>query len=264
MTVRRIDGDDVCARFHERRDAIHGVRRRTDRRACQKSAVGVPCGVGVLNGFFNILDRDQSFQIAVLIYDGKFFDSVFAENFLRLFQGRTLGGGDESLLRHHVGDGLVVIAFKAKVAVGENADELALFGNGHAADTVFFHKFQSVLHEVVGFQEERVGNDAVFAAFYSVYVRSLFFDGHILVNDTEPPFPRHGNRHTAFGNRIHRRADQGQVELNLIAEFGPQIHVARQHVGCLRDQKYVVKRQAFFYNSATHLCTSPCLIFVII
>ena len=32
---------------------------------------------------------------------------------------------------------------------------------------------------------------------------TLLFNGHIFVNDANTAFPRNGNRHAGFGNRIH-------------------------------------------------------------
>ena len=34
---------------------------------------------------------------------------------------------------------------------------------------------------------------------------SLGLDGHVLVDDPNPPFPGHGDRHAGIGNGVHRR-----------------------------------------------------------
>ena len=246
----------TSARFHERRHPFEGVRRRADRRADEQSAVFIPGGIGVLDGFFDVLDGDEPFEIPLVVDDGKLFDAVFAEDLLRLFERGADGRRHEPVLGHHVGDGLFEIAFKAQIAVGEDADELAVFGDGNAADAVLFHERHRVLDEIFRFEEEGVGDDAVFAALHLVHLFRLLLDGHVLVDDADAAFARDRDRHPVFGDGVHRRAHQRDVQANFIGEFGLQRHVRGDHVGRLRDEEYVVKCQSFLYDSAAHFCFS--------
>ena len=112
LTVGGVYRHHVHARIYERADPFHDVARHAYRRACEQSARLVFCGMGIFNGFFYVLDGDKTFQIAFFIDEGKFFDAVFAQNFLRLFQRGAYGCGYEVIFGHNVADQLVVVGFE--------------------------------------------------------------------------------------------------------------------------------------------------------
>ena len=247
MPVRRVDGDDVDLCGDERGDALHRICRPADRRACEQAAVLVASGIRVLDALLYILDRDESLQIAVFIHDGKFFDAVLAEDFLRLFQRRADGRRDEVFLRHDVIDRLIVVGFEAEIAVGQNADELAVFCDGHAADLVPLHERDRLAHAVVGREEKRVGDDAVFAALDLVHLARLLLDGHIFMDDADAAFAGDSDRELALGDGVHRRAHQRYIQTNVVRQPRGQIDLGGKHVGCCRDQKHVVKSQTLLH-----------------
>lgn len=131
-------------------------------------------GVGVLNGFFDILDGDEPLEVVFAIYNGQLLDAVLFEDLLRLGKGGPLGRGHEVFAGHDLADGAVEIIFKTKVAVGEDAHELAVDRNGHARDLVARHQRQRVGHQIVRPEEEGVDDDAVFAALDLVDIGGLF------------------------------------------------------------------------------------------
>ncbi len=242
MAVRRIDCDDIYFRFDERGNAIHCIRRSSYRRAGKQPAVLVARGIGVLNALFDIFDRDQTFQVTVFINDGKFLDPVFSENFLRVRKRRSDRRGNEVVLRHHVFDRLFKIRLETQIAIRQNADEFSLFRNGHAADAVTLHQRNRVFDQMLRFEIERIGNDAVFAAFYFIDLFRLFLDAHIFMNDPHSAFARHGDRKTAFCNRIHCGGNDRNIQRNPLRKHRTQIHFRRHYGRCLRNEKHVVKR----------------------
>ena len=248
MPVRRIDGNDVDLCLDERSDAFHRVGRRTHRRAGKQSAVFIACGIRVLNALFDIFDRDQAFEETLSVDNGQFLDSVLAEDLLRVLERGSDGRGNKIILRHHVADRLFVVGFETQIAVGENADEFAVFRDRHAADTVAFHERHGVADEVVGFEIERIGNNAVFRPFYLIDLFGLLFDRHIFMDNAHAALSRHGDRKTAFGNGIHRRGNDGNIQKNTVRQFRSEIDVGRQHFRCLRNQQYVVERKPLFHD----------------
>ena len=50
------------------------------------------------------------------------------------------GNGDQVLLGHHLGDRQVEAVLEAQVAIGEDADQLAVLGDRHAGDAVALHQ----------------------------------------------------------------------------------------------------------------------------
>lgn len=81
----------------------------------------------------------------------------------------------------------------------------------------------------------------MFAAFHAVYVRRLFFDSQVFVNDTDAAFPCHRDCHLGFGNGIHARAQKRNVEFKPFCKFHRQIDVFGKHVAALGDKQNVVK-----------------------
>ena len=248
MAVCRIDGDDVNLCGDERGNALHRVCGRADSRADEKPAVFVTRGVGILDALFDVLDRDQAFEIAVFVDDGKFFDPVFAENLLRLFQRGAHRSRDEVLLRHDIVDGLIVVGFKAEIAVCKDADELAVLRDGNAADLVALHQRDRLADAVVGREEERIGDDAVLAPLDLVDLARLFLDAHVLMNDADTALPRERNGKFTFRDGVHRRTHKRDVEFEIVRELRVEIDARRKHVGSGGDQQHIVKSKTFLHN----------------
>ena len=68
---------------------------------------------------------------------------------------------------------------------------------------------------------------------------------HVLVDDTEAAFLRHRDREAGFGDRVHRRRQQRDVERNACGEAGLEADVAGDDGGMRGNQQDVVERQCF-------------------
>ena len=95
---------------------------------------------------------------------------------------------------------------KAVTLIGEEFDYLRV-----GKDAVFFHECKRITHRIVGCKEERVGNNAVFAALYLVHLQSLLLNRHILMDDTDTAFSCHSNSKGTFCNSIHRRTHKRYI-----------------------------------------------------
>ncbi len=76
MAVRGIDNDDVYAGADQGCHPIFGVTTHADRCRDQQTLLRVLCRVGVVRRLLDILDRDQTTQIEVVIYHQYFFNAV--------------------------------------------------------------------------------------------------------------------------------------------------------------------------------------------
>ena len=94
-------------------------------------------------------------------------------------------------------------------------------------------------------EEERIRDDAVFTSLDALHLVALGLDGHVLVNDADAAFACHGDRHFALGDGIHGRAHQRDVERDFVCQAGLEGNGAREYLALLRDEKDVVKSQAF-------------------
>ena len=257
VAVGRVNIDHVRLGGQQRLNPFKHVVGHAHRRAAQQPAVGILGAVGIFLGFFDVLDRDQTPEIALRVHDGQLLDPVVRQNLLGLLQGRSLRRGDQVFAGHHLADLPAVICFKPEIPVGQNADQLSVPRNGNAADPIAGHQVFGILNQVVGAQEERVGNHAVLAALHLVHLGCLFLDAHVLVNDSEAALPGHGDGHVRVRHRIHGRADHRDVQPDLRGKLNGEIHVSGEHLAPGRHQQYVVKSVSFSDSSLQHLENQP-------
>ena len=67
----------------------------------------------------------------------------------------------------------------------------------------------------------------------------------VAVDDAEPAVLGHGDRHLRFGDRVHRRGDDRDVESDRAGEPRPDRDIGGQHLGVAGPQQHVVEGQAF-------------------
>ena len=77
----------------------------------------------------------------------------------------------------------------------------------------------------------------------------LGLDAHVLVDDADAAFLRDGDREARFGDRVHGRGEDRQIEPDRAGELRAQVDVARQEFGVCRDQQHVVEGECFLENT---------------
>src|SRR5207245_10495730 len=93
------------------------------------------------------------------------FDSVLVEHVLRLLEGGPERNSDEIFFGHHFGNGDVETSFKAKIAIGENADQFSVFCDRHAGNLVLAHHFERVRDFGIGGHSDRIDDHAASERF---------------------------------------------------------------------------------------------------
>ena len=123
-------------------------------------------------------------------------------------------------VRHQLADPLARVAGEAHVAVGEDADELAVAVLDHrdAGDAVVGHQRQRVGQRLVGVDGDRVDHHAGLEFLDLAHLGGLLVDRQVAVDDAEAAGLRHGDRERAFGHRVHRRRDQRDAQLDLAGD----------------------------------------------
>jgi len=129
------------------------------------------------------------------------------------------GHGDEVFLRHHAIDGNVEAGLEAQVAVGENAHQPAVFGDGHAGNFILAHDFERVADLVGGGHGDGIDDHAALRAFHLVDFVGLLLDAQVAMNNAEPALLRQRNRHVRFGDGVHGSADDGNVQADVTGEL---------------------------------------------
>ena len=240
-----VEADGVHLGVDQRGDAIHHIAGDANGGGAEQATLTVLGGVGVLLGLLDVLDGDEAAQHVVLVHQRQFFDAVFGEDLARLFQRGAHRGGDEVFRGHDLGDLAGIVGLKAQIAVGEDADQLAVFGDGHAGDAVARHQFLRVGDEMIRGEEERIGDDAVFRTLDLVHLRGLRLDGHVLVDDAQTAFAGDGDGQTRVGDGIHGGAHQGDVQGDALGERHGGVYLLGQHIALAGDQQNVVKSKPF-------------------
>ena len=158
----------------------------------------------------------------------------------------------QAVLGHQLGNRLIVASGKPYVAVCQNADELAFTGaavrrfgcavdDGHARDSLFRHQLQSVSQGFAWGDGDRIENDAAFVSFDLCDVTRLLIDRKVAMQNADATFLRHRNGEAGFGDRVHGRRQQRDIEPHRLRELRRDVHLARHHIGRTGHEQNVVE-----------------------
>ena len=187
--------------------------------------------IRILQLFLDVFDCDQALEVVLVIDHEKFFHAVLVKNCFRFFERGSDRDSDEILLGHHLVNGNVEAGFKAQVAVGENADQLAIVRNGDSGNLVFAHDLKRIANLVGGMHGDRVDDHAAFRALHFVNFVGLLIDGEVAMDDANPALLRQRDRHMRLGHGVHRGAHDGNVQANLARKLRLRAGRRRNDVG---------------------------------
>src|SRR5205085_3591989 len=221
VAMRGVNDETINTRFDEFIGALAEISGRADGGGDAQTTEIVFRGRRVLDRFLYVFDRDETFEMFVLVYDEQLFDAMLLQDGLRLFERRADGHGDERLLGHHFRDGDVVSRLEAQVAVGDDADEMpALVNYGDAADLVALHRDERFRDGPVGADRHRVNDHARLGALHLVNLFRLSFDGKIFVHHADAALLRDGDGERGFGDRVHRGRAERDAQTYVARELG--------------------------------------------
>ena len=167
----------------------------------------------MLGRFEDVLDGDETAQLAVAIDDQHALEAVLMHQLLRRFEFGALGDRDEPVaFRHDVGDRLIQVRLEAKVAIGDDADNTPPFDNRKTGNLVLLRERQDLPDRHRRRNRDRVLDDAAFEAFDLRNLGRLLGGRHILMDDAEAPLLSDRDGEPGFGHGVHRRRKQRDVE----------------------------------------------------
>ena len=187
----------------------------------------------------------------MLIDDEQLLDPELMQKALGLALLHALAHGDQAILGHQLGDGLARVRGEAHVAVGEDADELALLASGaaldhgHSRNAVLLHQRKGVGKRLVGKDGDRVRHHPRFELLHLAHLIGLRLGREIAVDDAEPADLRHGDCHARLGHRVHRGGEEGNVQPQLTRQASAHIDLRRQDIGRRRLQQHVIEGEPF-------------------
>jgi hypothetical protein len=208
--------------------------------------MGVLGGVGVLALLADILEGDQTPQPPLLVDDRKLLDPMVLQDLLRLVERRSHRGGDQVLRGHHLRYRLFGIWIEAEVSVGDDPLQHPLaVDDRHAADGVFAHERESIADGGVEAEGDRIEDHPALRSFDAAHLFGLALGGHVLVDDSDSPFARQGDRHRGLRHRIHRRRQERRVQTNRLGKSGRDVRLAREVRAESRNEENIIVGESF-------------------
>ncbi len=211
MTVRRIQDEDIDPGGHQGLRSLLGVGPRADRRTDTQTAFFVLGRVGVLTGFFNVLDGDQAFKTVILVHQRQLFYAMLVQDPFGLIKSCPHRTGDQ-IPRHHILNRLIEILFENQIAIGQDPhQESVLFRDGHSRDVVTLHDRQGISDAVLGRKINGIDNDAALRTLHLIHFDGLVLDTEIAMDNADATFTRQSDRQAALSYGIHGRTHQRYV-----------------------------------------------------
>ena len=266
VAVGRVDDDDVDPGFRERTGPLPRVAEESDGCANAQPPVGILRRIRVLLRLVEVLDRDETGELAVRVDEGKLLDLVLREDRDRAVRVDPRRGGDERHLRHDVAHEsrlLLELGDEAHVAVRDDADELAVaLDDRQAGDAELPAERVDLGDSRIRCRRDGVRDHAGFAALDLVDERRLVLDREVAVQDAEAALSRHRDRHATLGHGVHCGRDERCRDPDAAGQAGGRVRFARDDVGMPRQEHDVVvgesdepERVWLFHESPN--CYSP-------
>ncbi|EKD22230.1 MAG: hypothetical protein ACD_87C00095G0003 [uncultured bacterium] len=101
------------------------------------------------------------------------------------------------------------------------------------------------MHFLLRFYGNGIDYHTAFRFFYLVYFRGLPLDAHVPMDDPDAAFLCKADGGSGLGYRIHGRADNRDIESDIVGQQRGGIHISRKYIGLCRNQKQVIKSQRF-------------------
>ena len=213
MAVRGIHHNHVHTRFSQQGDALLGALAHAHRSANPQLALAVLACQRMLGGFLNVLDGNQATQLEIIVDHQHPLQTVFMHQRHGFIAAGAFLDRDQAVSRRHdISDRLIKVDLEAQVAVGDDADHMAIIHHRQAGNLVLAGQCQDIPDCHLRGNGDWILDHAALEALHAGHLRGLRGGGHVLVNDAEPPFLRQSNRQARFGDGIHRRRNQGNIE----------------------------------------------------
>jgi hypothetical protein len=207
-----------------------------------QTALGILAGVGMVLHLGNVLIGNQPHQTAPVVHDGQLLDFVVEQHLGSVLQLGLAGRNQSVAGGHDLADGTLHVALETQVAVGDDADEPAVaVDDRDTADFVLAHQLESIAHGVVARNGHGVVNHAVLGTLHPPHVRGLLGDGHVLMDDADAALAGQCDGKRSFRHGIHGGGHDGDVELDITRETGPDADLPRQHFRIGGYQQHVVE-----------------------
>ena len=206
-------------------------------------------GQRVLLGLVEILDGDQTGQVALVVNQRQLLDTVLTQQLDDFVARHPDLRGDQRHAGHHLVDlgGQVLLAgHEAGVAVGDDAQQLAvLIHHRKARYPVLGAQFVPLVQGGARVHGDRVGDHARFAALDLVDLGGLVLDGQVAVDHADTALACQRDGHAGFGDGVHGGGADGGLDVDALGEPGGGVRIGGDHIRWARQQQHVVVGESF-------------------
>src|SRR5690606_577072 len=217
--VRGVHHHHIDTGSGQRLDTVGGVRTGAHGSADAQTALLVLGGQRVALGLLDVTEGHQAAQVEVAIDHQHLLDAVLVELGLDLFQRRAFLNGDQAFIgRHDRRHGITGIGCEAQVAAGDATDHLLAGHHRKAGEAQLARLAQQLADLGLGRHGHRVMDDGRLVPLDLAHLGSLLLDAHVLVDDANAAFLRHGDGQAGFGDGVHGCGNQGDVQLDVAGQ----------------------------------------------
>ena len=186
----------------------------------------------------------------VAVHHQHLFDAMFMQLGFDFLEPRAFLNGDQLFLRRHDrGNRITDVRRKAQVAPGDNTHQLLARHHREPREAQLASLAQQFADLGFGGHGRRIVDNGRFVALDLAHLCSLLLDIHVLVNDADATFLRHGDGQAGFGDGIHCRRNKGNVQLDFAGQAGLEADILRQDLGISRDQENIIESQGFLADT---------------
>ena len=246
VTMGRVNHHTIHASFNECGSALNVIATDTNTPANTQATLAILARKRMIFGFLNILDGNEANQLKRVVDHQHTFQAVLVNQRLSLIKTRALFDGNEAFPRcHDVLHRLIEICLETQVAAGDDTNNLLVFDHRQAREAVLSLQLDHFAYQHGGRNCQGVFDDTGLKPLHLRNLSRLSTNGEIFVNDPDTAFLRQRDRKARFGHCIHRSGNQREIECDLGAQTGGELHVARVNLGVSWDEQNVVERKRF-------------------
>ena len=129
-----------------------------------------------------------------------------------------------------------------QIAARKNANALiVLVDNRQTRDIMGLHRLTRFTNSAGRRHRQRVAYYAVRAALNDFNLANLLFNTKVAVNNSDTAFLSQGNCQSRFGNRIHGRRGQRDIQAYIARKTSERFYFSRENIRFLGYKKDVVK-----------------------
>ena len=251
VAVGGVDDDHVDACSRQSFGTLLSIRAYAKRSAHTETAKRILDRIRVPIGLQQVFDRDQADEIAIVSDDQELLDAVLVQQLacLVLLDSRRHG---HQLLRHQLRNLLIQVLLESNVAAGENADRLGALDDRQPRNLVTPHQLERVMKRFAGAHGHRVDNHPRLGPLHLRDLERLQLWAHVLVQNSNAAFTRHGDRGAPFGHRVHCARCERNAQLQVARKTRRNVSVRGKKIRVSRKEQHVIKGECFPQDAVSH------------